>query len=444
MLKDFVSQLKELIPDYAMHNYLLAISGGLDSMVLCHLFHKAGLEFGIAHCNYNLREEESDRDAQLVIEKSIKYYVPIHLRDFDLDSEQNKDPKASTQMLARNLRYQWFNKLCRVHNYNYIVTAHHKEDSIETTIMHFIQGTGISGLTGIPAKNNKVLRPLLNFGKDDLRTYAKKSDVAYEEDSSNQSNVYKRNQIRNQLFPILSEIHPSFRQNSFETITNLAEAKKIYDHSIKRMKSESISEEDGFIKVDLSVIKKSPSPISVLWEILKEYEFHPDQCKNILEMDVKSSGQLFYSKYYKALNDRGFLLLSLNKESDIPSVAFHVQDQTIDFGEHHFKISIWDKNDFNGIDKDPWVGQFDFDKIRIPLRVRNWQEGDRFQPLGLLGHHQKLQDLFNNLQIDRESKKKIPIFTSADKIFWVAGCRIDERFKLSDDTNQILEIKKLK
>lgn len=441
MLEDFISYLQTLDPDYPNKKILLAVSGGIDSMVLMNLSKRAKLNFAVAHCNFKLRAKDSDKDESLVISEAIKSEAPMFLIQFETKKILKEQSSQSTQMLARNLRYKWFNDLCHLHEYDYIVTAHHLNDSIETFIYNFSQGTGIKGLTGIPSLNENILRPLGLFNKEEIKEYASLNKIAFREDASNAKNDYKRNQIRNKILPLLLELNPSFIKNAGKSLHNLKEARIIYENRIDNLKAKLIKNQGDQNIINVLELKKEKAPTTLLFEFLSPYGFSFDTVESIIQIGNNGSGQYFYSTNYQLLFDRSNLIIQKKDHSKIDSQSFKVTDSLVEFNKNQYKINVEVRTSDFVIEKDKSVACLDLDSLKPTLEIRTWLPGDRFQPIGMKGQHQKLQDFFSNEGLSRIEKDLVPIFLSDDEICWVAGYRIDERFKVTEKTKNVLIIR---
>ena len=436
MLTTFLNSLKSLAPDHLKARFLLTVSGGMDSMLMLHLFEKAKLDFSVAHCNFNLRGEDSENDALSVIECCLTKSLRIHVIEFQTQLELEKDEKHSLQMLARKLRYAWFERLSLDQNYDYIVTAHHANDSLETLFYNLITKTGIKGLTGIPARNGKIIRPLQKFTKSEIQNYVNEQQIKYREDASNKENKYNRNKLRNKLMPVLESINPAYEKNIIESIENLKSAEKIYRFAIDMFRRQVSFQKDAYLEIDLVALKKIPEPKTVLYEILKDKEFSQDNINKILAIEF-GTGQLFESDKAEAVLQKEKILV-YDLSPPIPNQNVCFKDKTWKFGQHTIQLHLKDWNQNEEFIKSNEVAQIDLDKIIEPLVIRSWQEGDKFQPFGMNGKHQKLQDFFNNIGINRIEKKKVPLLCSGVDIVWVIGHRIDERFRIDSDTKKVL------
>ena len=313
------------------HNLLLAYSAGVDSSVLFNLLLNCKYKFSVAHCNYKLRGQHSDNDQRFIIEKAKIHKVKYYTREFDI-SKINFKKSQSVQMKCRQLRYKWFNELSKKYGYDFILTAHHLNDSIETFFINIFRGTGIEGLTGIPIKRDKFIRPLLFATKNSILEYAKKNDVHYREDKSNESKNYKRNKIRSDLIPIISVISENYEEIFYKSFKNLKNLSDTYKYLVKLEIQKIMTKEFDLVYLNLSKIKDLKEDNLIIYEAIKEYGFK-NSLKNIIRAYLqKKSGKLFYSKHYRLLVDRGKLIINkINKDQYFEPMKIYRKDLQIDY-----------------------------------------------------------------------------------------------------------------
>ncbi|MEZ4957611.1 MAG: tRNA lysidine(34) synthetase TilS [Saprospiraceae bacterium] len=439
--------MKEKLTKYISDHYLLdqvdsvlvAVSGGVDSMVLCFLLNELNIKFGIAHCNFQLRAEESDEDELFIKNLASKINVPYYSVHFETE-RLAKEQKKSIQVMARELRYTWLFELLEKEKFNKIATAHHLDDNIETVIYNFTKGTGIRGMRGIlPIKNN-LIRPLLFATKKEILTFAVENSIPFREDSSNNSDKYSRNKIRQQVVPVLELINPAFQYSAGESIQHLKDVEVLYNFAIEKISKEllkyKIDEKGDFVEliIDIDKLKKSPAPTTVLFEIIKQYGFNSTNANQIIQSLNNQAGSLFVADNYKILVDREYLIVEKNRninqttQVDQNSIG---QNISIEGGQLTFSIlspppTIFPKNKN--------IAFFDLSKIQWPITIRHWKEGDDFRPLGMKGRRKKLQDLFSDQKLTRLEKEKVCIMENNGEICWVIGIRPDERFKVTSET----------
>lgn len=436
MLKPFLKNYQEKKLFNSDDSILIATSGGIDSMVLCHLFHLANLKFGIAHCNYQLRGEDSDLDAELVAKIAYKYEVPF----FEIKFETKKfaeEKKESIQLIARNLRYDWLENIQVENNYQFIATAHHLNDSVETFLYNFSKGSGLRGLHGIPEINGKIIRPLLFASKSEITAFAKKEKLEFREDASNAENKYARNKIRNKVIPILKELNPNFDQTANATIQKIKEAEKLYDFALDILKKEVVQTTENEWQIDIKKLQSSPTPSTLLFEILKPFGFNSDQIEQILQNIDSQAGKQFHSNSFSLLRDRFFLKLKKKENSNGVKFIINNINEILKIGNGE-SLQFFERSNPEKFPLDSNQIFMDLSKVKFPLTLRKWESGDIFQPFGMNGKHQKLQDFFSNQKLSLFEKEKVWILETDGKICWVVGQRLDERFKVSKTTKSCL------
>ena len=414
------------------HNLLLAYSAGVDSSVLFNLLLSCKYKFSVAHCNYKLRGQHSDYDERFIIEKAKKNKVKYHTKEFDI-SKINFKKSQSVQMKCRQIRYKWFNELSKKYEYDFILTAHHLNDSIETFFINICRGTGIEGLTGIPLKRDKFIRPLLFASKNSILEYAKKYDIDYREDKSNESKSYKRNKIRSDLIPVISSISENYEEIFYKSFKNLKNLSDTYKNLVKLEIQKIMIQKFDVVYVNISKIKDLKEDNLIIYEAIKDYGF-TNSLSNIIRAYLqKKSGKLFYSKHYRLLVDRDKLIINkINKDQYFDTIKIYKKDLQIDYP---IKISFSTSNKML-ITDDPFSESFDFDKLRFPLLLRNWNKGDKFIPLGMK-NFKKLSDFFVDEKISISEKDTTWLLFSESNLVWVIGKRIDDRFKVTSKTKKM-------
>ncbi|MBO4654255.1 MAG: tRNA lysidine(34) synthetase TilS [Bacteroidales bacterium] len=433
MVEQFQRHIARLLPHAREKKFLLAVSGGADSSVMAWLFHHCGLSFAMAHCNFHLRGEESDKDMLLVREMAEKYGVQYHEKEFDTLAYQ-KQHGLSLEMAARELRYAWFDQISE--GFDYVVTAHNANDNAETFLLNMTRGTGLKGLTGIPEMNGKLLRPLLPFSSAQIRHFAAEKGMVYRNDVTNFSEAFQRNKIRISVIPKLEELNPDLISTFSRNIDLLKRQYYFYQRQMKNNLSSIVSEKNGLLYISIEELMKCEDQALVLYEILKDYGFNASSVEQILDSFRKSSGKLFYSSHYQVLKDRKYLIIksiesiqtkekSIEKIEDLENLGFAVEE---------FIMEEWP--DF---EKNTNILYIDTEKLVFPLVLRHWREGDRFHPLGLKGA-KKLSDFFIDQKINLLEKKNIPVLCSGDKIVWLVGLRGDDRFKIDYQTKKYYKI----
>lgn len=441
MLKSFQSYIEQQKLFSQKEKILLTVSGGMDSVVMCELFHLTGIKFGIAHCNFQLRGKESDGDDAFVKALAKKYKVEFHSIKFDTSSFAKKN-KLSTQIAARQLRYTWFEEIKNEFKYKYIATAHHQDDSIETFFINIIRGTSISGLHGILPKQGNIIRPLLFTNKNEIIAFVKKHKLNYREDSSNASDKYVRNKIRHQVIPLLKELNPNLENTITNNIQHLRDVESIYKRDIENKRSQVVTGNT----ISIELLKKL-NPISTyLFEFLKPYHFNAATIEEINSALTAESGKQFFSDTHRLIKDRNFLIVEEKSQKSNPD-SYRGKSQKVKKNQKEIIID-GSKLTFNKSEKTfnfklstlNSVVQLDYDKLEFPLEIRKWQIGDVFYPLGMKGK-KKLSDFFIDKKLPIQKKENIWLLTSNKKIVWVIGQRIDDRFKITDSTKNIYLVK---
>lgn len=416
---------------------LIAVSGGRDSLVLCELFHLAKFDFGIAHCNFQLRGNESNSDELFAKKIARKYDVDFFSVRFETEKLAN-DKKLSIQEVARVLRYDWFEQIRKSNGYDFIATAHHKDDEIETFFINLIRGTGIGGLHGILPKRGNIIRPLLFADRNEINDFVRVNKLQFREDSSNASNKYLRNKLRNKILPLFDEINPSFRNTLHEDIKRLNETEKVYNYFIESRTRELLNQNT----ISISALKQSPFPSILLYEILKKYQFNSDVIDDIFSSLDSESGKTFYSSTSRLIKDRMKLIITqrnVNEKTETFLVSKNTKRRTTPVD---FQFSeIQNSNNFQ-IPKNNDIACLDIENLKFPLEIRRWKRGDFFYPLGMK-KRKKLSDFFTDLKLSIPEKENIWLLTSAENIVWVIGHRIDNRYKVTDKT-QLIYIAKLR
>ena len=436
-----LKQFKKYIEENNLFNQdeviLLAVSGGIDSMALCDLFLKSGYKFSIAHCNFHLRGEESNRDEGFVTEYAAKNNIRLHKKGFDTYGYM-KDNGKSLEMSARELRYDWFYEILEEYNYSFIATGHHVDDSIETVLINILRGTGIAGLHGILQKVNKVIHPLLFTGRKEITEYQKANKLEFVEDSTNATTQYTRNKIRHDLIPLMKEISPNFQRTIIKEIDRFRETEEVFRYLIDKAKKELIEVENKQIKISIEKIKTLKPQNIYLYELLSEYGFNESTINSIQEALNENSGKQFYSETHRLIKDREYLIIAENKQDSIKE--YHIsQEQTSITLPLNLQIEILKDLSFVKIPKAKEIAMLDADKLIFPLLLRKWDKGDSFFPYGMKAE-KKISDYYINLKYSIIDKENQWLLCSGKDIIWVVGQRIDDRYKITDKTKTIYKI----
>lgn len=416
---------------------LLAVSGGIDSVVMCDLFNKSRFSFSIAHCNFKLREKESDKDVLFVKKLAQNYKVEFYTQNFETTNIANTE-HISIQMAARALRYKWLEKIRKDYNYNFIATAHHKNDVIETVLINLIRGTGIAGLHGIAPKNNKVVRPILFATKNDINNYAQLNNLSFREDSSNKSTKYIRNKLRHNVIPVLKEINPNLEETFLNTVDRIKDIEIVLSQVFKDTIKNITEYKDEDIIFDIDKLKALHPAKLYLYEILCRYNFNGNDIENILNILNSQSGKQFFSSTHRLIKDRKKLIITEIKS--LKNITTKITEKQTDIENDFLKLKCEKiKNQNFAIPVNPKIACLDLQKLKFPLVVRKWANGDVFYPLGM-NHKKKLSDFFIDYKIPIHEKDKIQVLISDKTIAWVIGYRIDNRFKVTSKTQIIYHI----
>lgn len=436
MLDRFVHFVNEKRLFESPQKVLLTVSGGIDSMVLLHLFEKSGFNYGIAHCNFQLRGEESDLDEEFVKKQVLIHGVPAYFETFETQEYANLNG-ISIEMAARELRYEFFEKVRIENGFDFIATAHHQDDLIETFFLNLSRKTGIKGLTGIKEKAGKIVRPLLCANRSDIENYAHLNYIEFREDSSNNDVVFQRNFLRHKILPLFSELNPSFKKNILASVENLKDAELVYSSFLKNEKSTVVSEGSNETVIHIYELQKTAFPKILLLEILTEFNFNTTVVDEIFKSLSTDSGKQFFSKTHRAVKDRKELFVSpINNEEE---KIFYIEKDDIElFSPFDITIEKLPGETFT-ISKKTNVACLDLEALEFPLLIRKWQQGDYFQPLGMTGF-KKVSDFFIDQKIPIHEKENTWILCSGKKIVWIMGQRIDNRFKVTTKTKKVCKI----
>lgn len=411
---------------------LLASSGGLDSMVMADLFLKSSFEIAMAHCNFQLRGVESFGDQNFVQEYADVNKVKLFLTQFDTEAFA-RDYKLSTQVAARELRYSWFYELLETEHYDYILTAHHADDNLETFLINLVRGTGLDGLIGIPEQNENVIRPLLIFSRQEIEQYAKENNIDWREDSSNASDKYLRNKIRHNLVPILKDLNPDFLSSFYKTQNYLQESQVMAEDASIMVYQQVAKENGDDIHFDLNQLKKLPNYKSYLYQWLKEFGF--SAWDDIYDLADGQSGKQVFSSEFRLLKNRNFLILSPINSSDAAE-EYHIEKE-----QQEVKVPlnlVFSKAENIGLGSNTVIFVNE-DRLQFPLVLRRWKQGDIFQPFGMEGKSKKVSKFFKDEKLSLIEKENSWILCSDNQIVWIVGLRQDERFR-PDAAKSILKI----
>lgn len=409
---------------------LIAVSGGIDSMVLVDLMLKAGYTFGIAHINHKLRGADSDDDEKFVSNFCKDNQIEFYSKSVPLSYFE----KGNLQEKARQFRYEWFNEILETYNFDWICTAHHADDEVETFFANVMRGSGLNGLSGIEYINTKVLRPLLFAKREEIETYASAYDIQYREDASNQSNKYLRNRIRHQLIPLLNELDARSQSGLYKTIINIKSSKKLLDFLVASH-TWIIKTKDGEF-IDINKIPEGETGNQLLFELLKKYHFDYLQCENINDRSTSNATYLS-STHIVIVQDKHVFIYS-SQVDDSPVLMELKVGEAFDYKGSRYYSKIVFKDDILEFDKDSIY--LDAKLLQHSVKVRNWEAGDKLKPLGMEGKYQSIQDIFTNKKLNVQQKKNTLLLESQGKIVAILCWKISDDYKITESTKDVLVI----
>lgn len=410
---------------------LLALSGGLDSMALLYLLHGADYHVEVAHCNFNLRGRESDEDTSFVRDVCNRIGLKLHIKHFDTDAYA-KAQAISIQMAARELRYTWFEALRRQRAIDYVATAHHGDDQVETILMNLSRGTGLKGLEGIRAVNDFLIRPLLFTDRAALEHWVDQQNIPYREDSSNASTKYSRNKIRHEVIPALKEINPSLSTTIKQNISRFSGAVANLNFLYEKERSKLMTQRSEQIYIDVLTLKTYPAPIDILYYFLASYGFN--DWAAMQKLLYSDSGKTLSSNSHHLLKNREELILIPIEDKD--SAVYQIAENQNQINHPiNIELSTVSATNFK-ISKEARIAAVDYDKLTFPLTIRKWQKGDVFYPLGMKGK-KKISDFFIDNKMSLFEKDNTWLLCSGNDIVWVIGLRLDDRFKLVENSQKV-------
>ncbi|WP_010664358.1 tRNA lysidine(34) synthetase TilS [Marinilabilia salmonicolor] len=417
---------------------LVALSGGADSMALLNAFLTLGYTCEAAHCNFHLRGDESDEDERFVTEYCREKQVPLYIKHFDTQ-EEARQKGISIEMAARDLRYQWFWELVEENGFSQLATGHHGDDMIETFFLNLARGTGVRGLRGMREYRGVLLRPLLAFRREEIEVWCCRNEIPFRTDSSNLDTAYQRNYIRHNILPEMEQLNPSFFSTMQRNFKNIDDVWQVFMDRVEELKQQILAHEGEHMLIPIRLISEHPQREVVLFEILRPYGFKGATISEIIESFDGIPGKQFFSQNYRLVRDRYNLIL-LPRETGEEEMFYIENGLTEVAGPLKMSIKQYEANKDFKFSRDPRCIHLDADCIDFPLKVRHWQQGDLFRPLGM-EKFKKLSDFFVDEKLSRVEKDKVWLLLSGDDIVWVAGHRIDDRFKVTNTTKNILEIR---
>lgn len=431
MLSEFQQHLHNHFPFLLHSKLLVAVSGGIDSMVLVDLLKASGYDIALAHCNFQLRGEDSYEDENFVREYAQGNQLPVYIKRFDTLAVVAQE-KFSVQMVARDLRYEWFSSLLQSENRDYVLTAHHLDDAIETFLINFTRGTGIDGLAGIPEFSGKIVRPLLAFTRRNIETYAAENLIAWREDSSNSEDKYLRNALRHRVVPILKELNPSFTDSFQQTLTHLKQTQLTAQEGVSRLLAGALIKDKAATRFAIQAIPSKPLRNACLYAWLKDYGF--SAWEDIYNLPEAQSGKQVLAPGHILLKDREHLILEAVTELD--TTVYTIASFQ---AEVNIPLKLRFSNVSNISNPKPNCIFVDADVLQFPLKIRRYQEGDYFYPFGMKGK-KKVSKYLKDEKIPVTEKQKLWVLCSEGQIVWLIGMRMDDRFKTKKQTTKILQI----
>ena len=457
LLKEFKQYIQKENLFQAKDRLLLAVSGGVDSVVLCELCKKSGYDFEIAHCNFQLRGDDSNRDEKFVKELAQKYNVPFHVKVFDIVAYAN-NVKKSIEEAARHLRYDWFNSIinnpkpqpghanetvaCPVGHQapapGFILTAHHADDNIETVLMNFFRGTGIMGLRGILPKQAKIVRPLLFARRSQLEIFVQENHLEFVTDHTNLQSDYTRNYFRNNIIPLVSKSFPEAAKNVLNNIQRFKETEMLYQQSVDLHKKNLLEHKGNEIHIPVLKLIKTVPLATVLYEIIKAFGFTAHQTDEVIDLLKSDTGKYVQSATHRIIKNRNWLIIAPRQATEADNILIEENDTEIIFKQGTISLEKINNETFL-IVNDPMAAQLDLTAIKFPLLLRKWKQGDYFYPLGMQ-KKKKVSRFFIDQKLSLTQKENTWVIEIDKKIIWVVGMRIDDRFKVTPATETILKI----
>jgi len=453
LLNRFKEFIREKNLFHLKDQLVLAVSGGADSVVLCELCNRAGYDFVIAHCNFQLRGEESERDEEFVKNLGKKYGVEVLVKKFDTEKYAAESRKG-IQEAARDLRYAWFYELVeknpksspdrfsragKIQSPKFILTAHHADDNIETLLMNFFRGTGLHGLEGIPLASLSVRRPLLQFWKEELIEFAKENNLKFSEDSSNQSNKYTRNFFRKEIIPLIAQAYPQVKGNLRDNIDRFKETGELYSLLVDQLKRKLCKIKNDEVYIPIKQLMAFGNK-ALIFEIITDYGFSEKQVDEVIKLAASESGKFIQSPNgpFRIIKFRNWFIVSSSKVEKAETIVIEKDASNVQCSMFNIRLSTHQTSNFEPGASNS-IACLDADEISFPLILRKWKEGDYFYPLGMK-KKKKLARFFIDQKLSKTDREKIWVLDMNKKILWVVGIRIDDRFKITAKTKTVLKL----
>jgi len=443
MLKSFLELIKKRALFNPGEKVLLAISGGVDSMVLWELMSKSGMAYSVAHCNFQLRGTESDADELLVKNRALDLGITYHIKKCDTKSYATSH-KISTQMAAREMRYEWFTSLCRTSGYSKIVLGHHANDDVETFLLNMVRGTSIKGQKGMSFESDLLVRPLLNFSKTEVLSFAKIQEIEWRDDASNLETHYKRNYVRREIVPRLEELNPDLLQTMKRNMQKNQEVYDLTQRTLNNLKTQLIRSSDNRFTIEKKALDELSIGPYMLSELLSDFGYSFAQSEDILKVMKGLSGKIFNSITHRLIVDRTHIIIQANTEIvEITDESFiHLNDHEINHPAH-YNLSYIVNHEHVELDRSSSNVMLDLDKLIFPLKIRKWEIGDRFKPLGMKGS-KLVSDLLIDMKVSLLDKESVYVLESNREIVWVMGHRVSNDFKVTKATKRLMHFSLVK
>lgn len=434
---DLLPPFLQVISKYHLRSakVLLAVSGGIDSVVLCELSKQAGLNFSVVHCNFGLRGEESERDETFVRSLGTTYGVEVVVKKFDTTNYAEEN-KLSIQEAARKLRYDWFEKIRKEGGFAFTLLAHHANDNIETLLMNFFRGTGLEGLTAMPVEKVEVhgLRPMLTLKRRDIEDFAKQHSLVWVEDSSNASSKYTRNFFRNEIIPLIRKVYPQTEENLLNNIKRFEQTTRLYREAIEPLKKKVCKVKGEEVHIPVLMLMRYKGT-SLIYEIIKDYGFGEHTVEEVIKLAGAESGKYIANNLYRIIRHRRWFIIA-PIATTAQTFVIDKEDELLLFGTQQLQLTRTSIEKFS-MKTSCVVAQLDESKIEFPLVLRKWSPGDYFYPLGMK-KKKKISRFFIDLKLSKTDKEKIWVIESHRRVVWIVNHRIDDRFKITHTTKEVL------